>query len=96
MTTINPVGQKLLIKPIKATEDEINGIIIPGSANAAMAKGEVAGIPNALKDVYKNGDIVLYVAQSGVGCIHKGTPHILLDGGNSLNIQGDIFAIITE
>lgn len=96
MKKIIPVGQKILVEHINASEETLGSIVIAASTNAELAKGIVKGVSPFFKDVYKVGDTVLYIAKAGVSCISENKPHLLLDGGNGSSFQGDILAILEE
>lgn len=72
---IQPVGPRMLVKPLKQEDIALAGdIFIPGSANANLLKGEVLRISldEFPKDeegnpLYKIGDVVIHPHGSGVG-----------------------------
>ncbi len=95
MKTIYPVGQKVLVSPLPKREEKIGSVLISATANAELAEGLVIDAAPRYKELYQKGDMVLYVAKSGVGVIHHGKPALILDGGNDNN-QGDIFSKVVE
>ncbi len=90
---ISPVGQKLLISPVIEEETGENGVIIPVTNNADLAKGRIVQVSPYLQDIYKVGENVLYYEKRAIGVIHENKPHYLIDGGDGL-AQGDVLAII--
>ena len=65
---IQPLADRVLIKPAPAEEKTIGGIIIPDTAKEKPFKGEVMAVGQDTKDeemVLKVGDIVLYGKYSG-------------------------------
>lgn len=72
---IQPVGPRMLVKPLKQEDIALaEGIIMPGIANANLFKGEVIRISldEFPKDedgdpLYHIGDIVVYPHGSGTG-----------------------------
>ena len=65
---IQPLADRVLIKPAPAEEKTIGGIIIPDTAKEKPFKGEVMAVGRGTKDeemVLKVGDIVLYGKYSG-------------------------------
>ena len=65
---IQPLADRVLIKPAPAEEKTIGGIIIPDTAKEKTFKGEVMAVGQGTKDeemVLKVGDVVLYGKYSG-------------------------------
>jgi chaperonin GroES len=86
---IIPVGQKLLIKEIKAASKTASGIIIPEIAQKITFRGEVIGVGDSVKEI-KIGDIVQYAEHAmPTPMKHDGQEHLLLQAG-------DVYAIIRD
>ena len=89
--TIQPLSDRVLVKPAEAEEKTVSGIIIPDSAKEKPLKGEVIATGIGTKDeemVVKTGDNVLYGKYAGT--------EIELDGDKFLIMrQSDILAIIS-
>ena len=65
---IQPLADRVLIKPAPAEEKTIGGIIIPDTAKEKPFEGEVMAVGQGTKDeemVLKVGDVVLYGKYSG-------------------------------
>ena len=65
---IQPLADRVLIKPAPAEEKTVGGIIIPDTAKEKPLQGEVLAAGKGTKDeemVLKVGDIVLYGKYSG-------------------------------
>ena len=65
---IQPLADRVLIKPAPAEEKTIGGIIIPDTAKEKPFKGKVMAVGQGTKDeemVLKVGDVVLYGKYSG-------------------------------
>ena len=62
MTIIKPIGERILLKPIKTQDRTKGGIYIPESAKENRKQGEVIEIgSNKAKELgLKKGDIVIY------------------------------------
>lgn len=81
---IQPVGPRMLVKPLPQKEIKLSeGIIIPDTANANLLSGEIVRlsldeIPKADDGMplYNKGDIVIYPNGSGTG--HREGVEILL------------------
>lgn len=90
MSKIQPLADRLLVKPAAAEEKTIGGIIIPDSAKEKPLRGEVLAVGEGTKDekmLLKEGDQVLYGKYAGT--------ELELDGEKYLIIrQSDILAII--
>ena len=86
-TTVVPVGQKLLIKEIKAETKTASGIIIPGIAQKLTYKGKVVGRGDQVTEI-EIGDVIQYADHAmPTPMKHQGEEHLLLQ-------VGDVYAII--
>ena len=87
---INPLADRVLIKPAAAEEKTIGGIIIPDSAKEKPLKGEVMAVGNGTKDepmVLKAGDKVLYGKYAGTEIEIEGELYLIMR-------QSDVLATI--
>lgn len=87
---IQPLADRVLIKPAAAEEKTVGGIIIPDTAKEKPLKGSVIAVGNGTKDeemVLKAEDTVLYGKYSGT--------EVELDGEKYLIMrQLDVLAIL--
>ncbi len=87
---MNPLEDRVLVKPAAAEEKTASGIIIPDSAKEKPQKGEVVAVGPGTKDVemqVKVGDVVLYGKYAGT--------ELNLDGEDLLVMrQSDILGTI--
>ena len=87
---IQPLADRVLIKPAAAEEKTVGGIIIPDTAKEKPLKGSVIAVGNGTKDeemVIKAEDTVLYGKYSGT--------EVELDGEKYLIMrQSDVLAIL--
>lgn len=91
MEILQPVGKKILVLP-KPKEDHHktkSGLAI---VDVNLSEGVIVAVGNEMKDVYKEGDVVIYSKNSGVGQFYQGKAHLWLDGDGAP--QGSIWAII--
>ena len=87
---IQPLADRVLIKPAAAEEKTIGGIIIPDSAKEKPLRGEVLAVGNGTKDeemVLKAGDQVLYGKYAGTEIELEGTKYLIMR-------QSDVLAVI--
>jgi len=87
---IQPLADRVLIKPAPAEEKTIGGIIIPDTAKEKPLKGEVVAAGNGTKDeqmVVKVGDTVLYGKYAGQELEFEGEKYLIMR-------QSDILAIL--
>jgi chaperonin GroES len=88
---IQPLADRVLIKPAAAEEKTASGIIIPDSAKEKPLKGEVIAVGTGTKDeqmVVKKGDNVLYGKYAGT--------ELEIDGEKLLIMrQSDILGILS-
>ena len=87
---IQPLADRVLIKPAAAEEKTVGGIIIPDTAKEKPLKGSVIAVGNGTKDeemVLKAEDTVLYGKYSGT--------EVELDGEKYLIMRhSDVLAIL--
>ena len=88
MSTIQPLADRVLVRPAAAETQTVSGIIIPDSAKEKPLRGEVLAVGNGTKDeqmVLKAGDQVLYGKYAGT--------ELELDGEKFLIMrQSDVLA----
>ena len=88
---IQPLADRVLVKPAPAEEKTIGGIIIPDTAKEKPLQGEVIAIGNGTKDeamVLKAGDTVLYGKYSGTEVELDGTKYLIMRQSDVLAILG--------
>ena len=90
MSKIQPLADRVLVKPIEAEERTVGGIIIPDNAKEKPLRGTVIAVGNGTKDeamVLKEHDEVLYGKYAGT--------EIELDGEKFIIMrQSDVLATI--
>ena len=87
---IQPLADRVLIKPAPAEERTTSGIIIPDTAKEKPLKGEVVACGKGTKDeemVVKVGDQVLYGKYAGQELEFDGVKYLIMR-------QSDIVAIL--
>jgi chaperonin GroES len=87
---IQPLADRVLVKPAPAEEKTIGGIIIPDSAKEKPLKGEVIACGNGTKDevmTVKPGDTVLYGKYAGQELEFEGEKYLMMR-------QSDLLAVI--
>ena len=68
MAKIQPLADRVLVRPAAAEEKTVGGIIIPDSAKEKPLRGTVLAVGNGTKDeamVLKEGDTILYGKYAG-------------------------------
>lgn len=81
MITIQPLADRVLIKPSEVEKKTASGIIIPDMALDKSQQGEVMAIGNGRKDepmTVKIGDKVIYGKYSGTEISHEGLNYIIM------------------
>ena len=81
MSKIQPLGDRVLVKPAAAEEKTVGGIIIPDSAKEKPLRGEVLAVGNGTKDeemVLKAGDQVLYGKYAGTELELDGEKYLIM------------------
>lgn len=87
---IQPLADRVLVKPAPAEEKTIGGIIIPDSAKEKPLKGEVLACGQGTKDetmIVKPGDTVLYGKYAGQEIEWDGEKYLMMR-------QSDLLAIL--
>ena len=90
MTKIQPLADRVLIKPVAAEEKTVGGIIIPDSAKEKPLRGEVIAAGKGTKDeemVLKTGDQVLYGKYAGTELEFEGEKYLIMR-------QSDVLAVL--
>jgi chaperonin GroES len=90
MSKIQPLADRVLLKPQAAEEKTVGGIIIPDSAKEKPLRGEVLAIGEGTKDeqmVLKAGDQVLYGKYAGTELEFDGEKYLIMR-------QSDVLAIL--
>ena len=81
MSKIQPLADRVLIKPAAAEEKTIGGIIIPDSAKEKPLRGEVLAAGEGTKDeamVLNAGDQVLYGKYAGTELELDGEKYLIM------------------
>lgn len=87
---LQPLEDRVLVKPAAAEEKTSSGIIIPDTAKEKPQKGTVVAVGKGKKDepmTVKNGDNVLYGKYSGTEITMDGEEYLIMR-------ESDIYAII--
>lgn len=90
MIQIQPLADRVLVKPMAAEEKTVGGIIIPDNAKEKPLKGTVLAVGNGTKDeamVLKANDQVLYGKYAGTEVELDNETYIIMR-------QSDVLAII--
>jgi len=90
MSKIQPLGDRVLVKPVAAEEKTMGGIIIPDSAKEKPLKGEVLAAGQGTKEeemVLKAGDQVLFGKYAGTELEYEGEKYLIMR-------QADVLAIL--
>ena len=87
---LQPLEDRVLVKPADAEEKTTSGIIIPDTAKEKPQKGTVVAVGKGKKDepmTVKDGDTVLYGKYSGTEITMDGEEYLIMR-------ESDILAII--
>ena len=87
---IQPLADRVLVKPAAAEEKTASGIIIPDTAKEKPLKGEIVAVGKGTKDeplTVKEGDQVLYGKFAGTEITIDDQEYLIMK-------ESDIFAII--
>ena len=87
---IQPLADRVLIKPAPAEEKTVGGIIIPDTAKEKPLQGTVLAVGKGTKDeemILKEGDTVLYGKYAGTELELEGEKYLIMR-------QSDVLAVI--
>ncbi len=92
---LQPLGDRVVLKPLQAEEKSAGGIILPENAQERPREGEVIAVgPGKINDngerlqmTVKVGDIVVYSDYSGTEVRYEGEDYLLVDEGNILAVK---------
>lgn len=90
MAKIQPLADRVLVRPAAAEEKTVGGIIIPDSAKEKPLRGTVLAVGNGTKDeamVLKEGDTILYGKYAGTELEFDGEKLLIMR-------QSDVLAIV--
>ena len=88
---IQPLADRVLIKPAPAEEKTVGGIIIPDTAKEKPLQGKVLAAGKGTKDeemVLKAGDQVLYGKYAGTEVEFEGEKYLIMRQSDVLAILG--------
>lgn len=90
MSKIQPLADRVLVKPAAAEEKTIGGIIIPDNAKEKPLRGEVIAVGEGTKEekmLLKEGDLILYGKYAGTELEFEGEKYLIMR-------QSDVLAIV--
>ena len=91
MSKIQPLADRVLVKPMAAEEKTIGGIIIPDTAKEKPLQGKVVAVGNGTKDEAMEiavGDQVLYGKYAGTEVEFEGEKYLIMRQSDVLAILG--------
>lgn len=91
MAKIQPLADRVLIRPIAAETTTKAGIIIPDNAKEKPLRGEIIAVGNGTKDeqmILKQGDQVLYGKYAGTELEYDGEKYLIMKQADVLAILG--------
>ncbi|HIE24864.1 MAG TPA: co-chaperone GroES [Anaerolineales bacterium] len=83
---IEPLGLRVLVRPIETEAKTASGLILPDSAKEKPQIGEVMAIGTDEDIVVKVGQKVLYPKYTGTDIKIEGVDHIIMEDGDLLAI----------
>jgi chaperonin GroES len=93
---VRPLGDRVLVKPLEATEVKKGGIIIPDTAKEKPQEGEIVALGTGKRDddgkiipfTVKQGDKVLISKYGGTEIKHDDTTYLIMREDDILGILG--------
>lgn len=92
---LQPLGDRVVIKPMAAEEKSAGGIILPEQAQEKPREGEVIAVgPGKLNEngerrvmAVQKGDVVVYSEYGGTEITDEGVDYLLIDEGSILAVK---------
>ena len=85
---VRPLADRVLVKPIEATETKKGGIIIPDTAKEKPQEGEVVALGTGKRD--DDGKVIPFTVKKGDKVL------ISKYGGTEIKIEGEMYLIMRE
>ena len=91
MKTIQPFGDRVLIKPVEPRQQTSSGIYLPNTSREGPCEGEIVAVGEGaqLQEKLSVGDQILYQKYSGTEIKLEGTSFVLL-------VEADILGRVVE
>ena len=85
---VRPLADRVILKPIEASESKKGGIIIPDTAKEKPQEGEVVALGTGKRD--DDGKVIPFTVKKGDKVL------ISKYGGTEIKIEGDMYLIMRE
>ena len=85
---VRPLADRVIVKPIEASESKKGGIIIPDNAKEKPQEGEVVALGTGKRD--DDGKVIPFTVKKGDKVL------ISKYGGTEIKISGDMYLIMRE
>jgi chaperonin GroES len=85
---VRPLGDRVLVKPIDASETKKGGIIIPDTAKEKPQEGEIVALGTGKRD--DDGKVIDFVVKKGDKVL------ISKYGGTEIKVEGENYLIMRE
>lgn len=85
---VRPLADRVIVKPIEASESKKGGIIIPDTAKEKPQEGEVVALGTGKRD--DDGKVIPFTVKKGDKVL------ISKYGGTEIKIDGDMYLIMRE
>ena len=85
---VRPLADRVIVKPIEASESKKGGIIIPDNAKEKPQEGEVVALGTGKRD--DDGKVIPFTVKKGDKVL------ISKYGGTEIKIDGDMYLIMRE
>jgi chaperonin GroES len=85
---VRPLADRVIVKPIEASESKKGGIIIPDTAKEKPQEGEVVALGTGKRD--DDGKVIPFTVKKGDKVL------ISKYGGTEIKIGGDMYLIMRE
>ena len=85
---VRPLADRVIVKPIEASESKKGGIIIPDTAKEKPQEGQVVALGTGKRD--DDGKLIPFTVKKGDKVL------ISKYGGTEIKIEGDMYLIMRE
>lgn len=78
MSSIKPLGERVLLQVLEQEEKTSSGILLPDTAKEKTQKAKVIAVGDHKDIVVKQGDIVIYDKYAGVAIKENNTEYLIV------------------
>ncbi len=86
---VTPLGERVLIKPIKEEKKSEGGLVLPDTAKDKPQRAKVIAVGDSDEIKVKEGDTVIFAKYAGTEIKIDEEDYIIIDNGDLLAVVGE-------